>query len=78
LFPRSALQQRDPEFETEADGAAADFDLEPQREDGEELTRDDISELLLEEIREFHPDAPIFKRRDSFGLSAEGLVEEDQ
>jgi hypothetical protein len=62
-------------MESEAEGAAADFDLEPQREDGEELTRDDISELLLEEIREFRPDAPIFKRKASFGYGAEGSVE---
>jgi hypothetical protein len=42
-----------------------EFHLEPSRVDGQDLTRDDLSELLLDEIRQFRPDSPIFERIES-------------
>lgn len=41
-----------------------EFHLEPTRGDGQELTRDDLSELILDEIRQFRPESPIFERTD--------------
>jgi hypothetical protein len=63
-FPHTEMAachiQHDEEYETDVDVSFNPEELEPRRKDGEPLTRQDISHLILQEIAHYRPDAARF------------------
>lgn len=62
-------EYHDPAFETTAENMVDVYQLEPRREDGQDLTADDLKNMMLSEIYHFRPDATIFAEKPGLCLT---------